>query len=429
MSNSISTRKWFQVSIFNFSLLALFGVILRYKISFPLPEVNQKYLLNAHSNFAFSGWVSLSLMIFLIYYLQHNHIFRYNKIYKIVLYGFTFSAYGMLISFILLGYSIIPITLMVLSILFSYIYIVCCWRDLSLVKDTPHISSWFKTGLILWGISSIGTFALAYLMYVRYPVKDFYLSAMYFFLHFQYNGWFIFVCMGVLFYLIGMTASPASMARLIKISRATYLPLAISAAPTFLLSIIWMELPFYLNLIAWIFAIVQLVAILPLTKVLKAFYRHDNSILPYPVKLLFLLSTATLTFKITLQFLSMVPFLSHIAFGSRAIIIGYLHLSFVGIISFFLLGFIQMSTKINFPRFAIYSFIFGFVLQELVLLNQGLQGVGLFAVPHPNEILFSCAIIMWLSLVIITISFVHKSKIRTATESAEALALEEVSAP
>lgn len=88
-----------------------------------------------------------------------------------------------------------------------------------------------------------------------------------------------------------------------------------------------------------------------------------------------------------------------------------------------------MSTKINFPRFAIYSFIFGFVLQELVLLNQGLQGVGLFAVPHPNEILFSCAIIMWLSLVIITISFVHKSKIRTATESAEALALEEVSAP
>lgn len=180
MSNSISTRKWFQFSIFNFSLLALFGVILRYKISFPLPEVNQKYLLNAHSNFAFSGWVSLSLMIFLIYYLQHNNIFRHHKIYKLVLFGFSFSAYGMLISFILLGYSIIPITLMVLSILFSYIFIVCCWRDLSLVKNTPHISSWFKTGLILWGISSIGTFALAYLMYVKYPVKDFYLSAMYF---------------------------------------------------------------------------------------------------------------------------------------------------------------------------------------------------------------------------------------------------------
>lgn len=225
-------------------------------------------------------------MIFLIYYLQHNHIFRYNKIYKIVLYGFTFSAYGMLISFILLGYSIIPITLMVLSILFSYIYIVCCWRDLSLVKDTPHISSWFKTGLILWGISSIGTFALAYLMYVRYPVKDFYLSAMYFFLHFQYNGWFIFVCMGVLFYLIGMTASPASMARLIKISRATYLPLAISAAPTF-----------YYLLSGWNCLLFKSYCLdichcttcchIPFNQGFKAFYRHDNSILPYPVKLLF----------------------------------------------------------------------------------------------------------------------------------------------
>lgn len=88
-----------------------------------------------------------------------------------------------------------------------------------------------------------------------------------------------------------------------------------------------------------------------------------------------------------------------------------------------------MSTKINFPRFAIYSFIFGFVLQELILLDQGLQGVGLFAIPHHNEILFICAIIMWISLVIITISFVHKSKIRTATESAEALASEEISMP
>lgn len=137
--------------------------------------------------------------------------------------------------------------------------------------------------------------------------------------------------MGVLFYLIGMTASPASMARLIKISRATYLPLAISVAPTFLLSIIWMDLPVYLDIIAWIFASIQLIAILPLFKVLKAFYKHDNSILPYLVKLLFILSTATLTLKITLQFLSLVPYLSHIAFGSRDIIIGYLHLSFVGL--------------------------------------------------------------------------------------------------
>ena len=44
---------WFRIAVFN--LLLAFGVLLRYKIAYSLPFMQQKHMLHAHSHFAFTG--------------------------------------------------------------------------------------------------------------------------------------------------------------------------------------------------------------------------------------------------------------------------------------------------------------------------------------------------------------------------------------
>src|SRR6478672_1832217 len=92
------TRLWIKVALINFCVAALAGITLRYKINFPLPLVNQKYLLHAHSHFAFEGWVALALMACMVNYLQQGHVVANYKKYHSILLAHCLTAYGMLVS-------------------------------------------------------------------------------------------------------------------------------------------------------------------------------------------------------------------------------------------------------------------------------------------------------------------------------------------
>ena len=74
--------KWLTISFLNLLLVAALGFILRYKIAFYLTFVEQKHLLHSHSHFAFSGWVTQTLMVLLIQYLINTkgetHIKKYR---------------------------------------------------------------------------------------------------------------------------------------------------------------------------------------------------------------------------------------------------------------------------------------------------------------------------------------------------------------
>ena len=64
------TSFWIRFSIFNLLLVALLGLLMRYKIGFEFPLLDQKSLQHSHSHFAFAGWVSHTLMTLLISFLQ-----------------------------------------------------------------------------------------------------------------------------------------------------------------------------------------------------------------------------------------------------------------------------------------------------------------------------------------------------------------------
>ena len=60
-------RFWIGLSLLNLTVVALLCLLMRSKMLFSIPFLNYKNILNAHSHFAFSGWVGLALMTYLIY--------------------------------------------------------------------------------------------------------------------------------------------------------------------------------------------------------------------------------------------------------------------------------------------------------------------------------------------------------------------------
>ena len=116
--------------------------------------------------------------------------------------------------------------------------------------------------------------------------------------------------------------------------------------------------------------------------------------------------------KIILQMLSIIPFLSHYAFGFRPIVIGYLHLSFLGIISFFILGYINQvlsEMQRHISKAGVIIFAAGVLIQEIMLMCQGLEAIEVEPLRYANMILFYAAIVMAGGLIWIALS-VNKVK-------------------
>jgi hypothetical protein len=388
-----NSMKWIRIALINFFIVALAGVVLRYKINFPLPLINQKYLLHGHSHFAFAGWVSLALMALMVnYLLKSGQTINYKK-YNWMLMANTVTAYGMLITFIFQGYGALSIAFSTLSIFVSYFFIYHYWKDLRCIKEGQHITIWFKSALILLGVSSIGPFALAYLMANHIIVQDLYFSAIYFFLHFQYNGWFIFACLGLLFSLF----KEKKQSNLSQISKHLFTILTLTVVPTYLLSILGLKVPPYLFWIAAVSAILQLGVLFYSNKLLQVIRDRTDIRLNKMTKYLWALAYASFCLKVILQSLSVTQYLGQFAFSLRPVIIGYLHLCFLGVISFFILGvFVEVLAKegMQLSKSGLLIFILGVLLQEGILMVQAFDAI-IFQTPfHTNIILFISAVVM-----------------------------------
>ncbi len=365
-----SRTKWLQFSLLNLLLVALLGVTLRYKIAFSLPFIDQQYLLHGHSHFAFAGWVTQALMTLMIGYLSEKTKQDYFPKYRWVLYFNAITAYGMLISFPLEGYGFISILFSTLSIFASYYFAFLFWKDLNQIPVRSATHSWFRVALLGNVISSAGPFSLAYMMASHHMHQNWYLASIYFYLHFQYNIWFIFTCMGLLSY--RLVAIGIAEIQLIKVYRF----FALAALPTYFLSVLWWHIP------AWLYVIVILATICQLAGWVKVIYlvkSHarllQTNIIPFS-QILFIIFGLALSIKLVLQSASVIPAISHLAFGFRPIVIGYLHLILLGIITIFILAYsftyrqiqINAGTKIGMS-----VFVAGIVLNELLLMIQGIS--------------------------------------------------------
>ncbi|NQX40671.1 hypothetical protein SAMN05421820_10475 [Pedobacter steynii] len=391
-STSFNLNNWLKTALLNFLVVALAGIILRYKINFPLPLINQKYLLHGHSHFAFVGWVTLALMALMVNYLLKNGLKTNYRKYHWILLANTITAYGMLLTFVVQGYAFFSITFSTLSIFVSYAFIYFFWQDLRKIKEEFAVKPWFKTALILWALSSLGAFTLAYLMASQIKVQDYYFAAIYFFLHFQYNGWFIFAGFGLLFSFFNRGQHAA----LLKLNRALFLILAATVVPGYFLSLLWLKLPSFVYWTATFSGILQLLALFYFFKFFKLIKAQAITYFTKTTRFLWTLAALSFVIKISLQFLSVFPNLSDFAFGFRPIVIAYLHLCFLGIISFFLIGHFNevLAPHRKMSKSGIMTFVSGVIIQEIALMIQGLEMIGINLPIPTGIILFVSSLIM-----------------------------------
>lgn len=393
-------RYWIRFSLFNFLIVALLGVTLRYKIAFSLSFIDQKHILHAHSHFAFAGWVSQVLMAFLVYYLdtQDNNAFRR---YRPILYANLLSAYGMLFSFPFEGYGTFSIIFSTLSIFVSYWFAVKYWRDLDKLKQKSTTHLWFKAANLFAVISSCGAFALAWMMANKTVHQNWYLASTYFFLHFQYNGWFLFGCAGLFNWLLIRHNIHVSAAKNI------FWLFAIACIPAYFLSALWLPISTAVYIMVVAAACLQMGGwILFVMRVNPAIKPVVNK-LPVLSKWLLGLSAAALTIKLLLQLGSTIPSLSDMAFGFRPIVIGYLHLVLLAVISLFIIGVAVALGQLKVNRglkAGVSTLIIGVFLNELMLMIQGTAALSYNNIPYTNELLFAIALIMFLGILLINTS-------------------------
>jgi hypothetical protein len=392
-----SLRRWLHISFLNLLIVSFIGVILRYKIAFSLPFVDQKYLLHAHSHFAFAGWITQVLMVLMVQYLSQYKGEEVFKRYRWLLYGNLITAYGMLIFFTLQGYGFGSISFSTLSIINSYFFAIRYWKDLNTLshKNTSHL--WYKVTLLFNVISSLGAFSLAYMMANKIIHQNWYLAAIYYFLHFQYNGWFFFAGMGLFVSRLEKIISETKQLKII------FWLFCLACIPAYFLSTLWMPIPLLIYWIVVASAIAQFVGWMIFVNLMFKNKGDIQQILPKKSRQLLLLSAIALTIKLLLQVGSTHPSLSQLAFGFRPIVIGYLHLVLLGVITIFILGYVILMNFLAVGKYfitGVWIFISGIIINEVLLMLQGVAGLSYFIIQGISELLFFAAIIMFSGILV-----------------------------
>ncbi len=381
-------------------IVALLGLVMRYKIGFEFPYLNQKNIQHAHSHFAFLGWITHALYVLMLFVMEGKGIALQAKRYRLLIILNLTCAYGMLVSFNVQGYGLFSIILSSSAILVNYVFAYFLYKDVKQLPKEFAPRNWFMAALLFSVISSLGTFSLAYIMASRNYNQNLYLASVYFYLHFQYNGFFTFASMGLLM------AKLKDWLPAFKYNPMVFKLFFAACIPAYFLSTLWAGLP------VWLYVLVVLAAVSQFSGWMLFLAELRKSISSKTAEFkkgyfVFFLVAAAFTIKLFLQLGSTVPAISKLAFGFRPIVIAYLHLILLAVISVFLLNYMRTLEliRINKPsRRALVIFITGVFLNEAVLAIQGIASFSYTPVPYVNEALFVVAIIIFSGILSLVLS-------------------------
>lgn len=381
---------WLKLCFFNFFVVSVVGVMMRYNMAFSLPGFTHKFMQESHSHFAFYGWVSASIYLFVTKYLSEISAKLNLKKYQYLMTANQIGSYGMLFTFLYGGYFWLSIVLSSIALFTGFAYFIFLLIDTK-GKRNPEII-WLKSGAFFATISAIGIFGLAYFSTKKDEFEVLFRASTYFYLHYQYNGFFIFSCIGLL--LISLKKLGIEIEE--KLNKTIFYLLFFGCFLGYGLSILWIEMnPIFYGFFILI-SIVQLFgAILFLNWIRKMdLFNNQNFI----QKLLISVFGFAFILKFLLQGLSAIPALGVFAFSNINIVIAYLHLVLLMGISLFLIWKILQLVEIEFNKllkFSILLLVFGIVCNEIVLALSGIFSI--FYIPFLSAkywLLFVSVVIM-----------------------------------
>lgn len=347
-----------------FFVASVVGILLRWHQVYPVEGFVYPYWLHAHSHLMFLGWVFNALVVNgVVQFLPDAPVKRYIKIIWLL----NALVLGMLISFPLQGYGVYSIIISTLHTVVAVIFIVYFFRA---TRHTvfPEVQ-YMKVAFGFFILSAAGPFALGALMANGLGQTPAYHLAVYYYLHFQYNGVFLFGTLALFYRLLRQKEVVVHEV----LAQRGKMFLILSCLLTYALSALWLQPSVVVYVIGLVGALLQFIAF---GFIYRSVYQDGIILLQKfsnPARVFFVLAAISLIIKLVLQLVSVVPVVAQLAFDVRFYVIAYLHLVLIGVVSFFLFGWYHEQGYLkNVPRVILYLLILAFVASETAMILVGL---------------------------------------------------------
>ena len=265
-------RNQIKLALAYFLLAAILGLFLRAFFTGEI-AINYKFILHTHSHIALLGWVYLALTT-LLYKLFLGTLEQDTK-YSNIFWFTQASLLGMLLTFPFQGYALLSIIFSTLFLFASY------WFTVFFLKNTPiglrktNSFKCIRASLFYLVFSSIGPWALGAIMNILGPESVWYRLAIYFYLHFLYNGWMIMALIGLALYVIEQHQIGISD----RVFGRFYWSINLAIFLSFFLSTLFATPPLMFYIVGGVGALLQLVAFGILAKGLAAVIKDKEKIL------------------------------------------------------------------------------------------------------------------------------------------------------
>ena len=381
----------------NFLIACIFGLVMRLMYLFPIDFINYHFLLHAHSHVAMLGWLYLMLYVLIVHFFipaAKSHKPIYNRLFWIT----DFSVIGMMISFPIQGYALFSIIFSTMHILSSYFFCGLVLKDSS--KERSPATQLLKTAVIFMIVSTFGVWFLGPAVSTLGKQSIFYQIAIQFFLHFQFNGWFL--CAVLALFLRQFQ---------IKIDETKFkifhFLLITSIVLTFAFPVRWFVENTVLNYINAVGVVVQVAAFIYFYKMLQPQI--------FNFKMVYGLALFSLGLKVGIQMLTIIPNITEVSHQIRNFVVGFIHLTTLGIITGFLFAILLQNkmfpTASSALQTGIKCFIGGYIATEVLLFLQG----GLFYFGKGNmsgyyQSIFICSLLLVFGLILIIKSLINKKQ-------------------
>lgn len=390
---------WLWLALTNLLLATSIGALLRYAFVEEVSWLAYRNFLHGHSHVAMLGWVGQGLFILLIGRFTSDLSAQRLRPYHLLLGLAQLSIWGMLISFPLNGYSSGSIVFSTLNILTSYGLIYLLRQDIT-IGGWP--GRFLAAAFFFLVLSTLPLWGMGPLILLEMEGTALYYAAIQFFLHFQFNGWFIFALLALLFAWLQRQDL-----HLDEKSMRWFWGLLLPASVlTYALAVAWstpLPIVFGINSTG---VVIQGVALFFLVRLLrKSGIRREHFTSAWRHRLLYIafLSYAA---KVVVQTLVVLPFIAEAAYTIRNYVIGFVHLLQLGIFTAAILAFAHMQGLLDWQklhlRLGLSLLFLGFFLSEALLFLQGTMFWGAKGfLPYYYELLFVTSALMPLGILLL----------------------------
>ena len=357
MKRSKKVGIWLLVSLGHLLVAAVIGCVLRlYALGIDSGLV-YGHLIHSHSHTAMMGWVYLAAAVLIYAHFGKENSYR-------ILFGITSAAvWGLTIAFALQGYAFFSILFCTLHLLCSYGFVFRILRDTRAEKSQSLTLMRWALGLMV--ISTLGIWGIAPAIALYGKRSDLFGASIQFYLHFQFNGFFCFAVLALIFKIWRVQLADKEFRFFLVFG-------LLSVLLTFALPLSWYYPAAYWHAVQVAGGVLQAAVFLRLFWCLRGRVTVSGS-----SKVLLVFGGVSLFLKVIFPLFLLYPELMQLSHDVRSITIAYIHLMMLGMITAFLVMIMVHTGVLNgasaFTRWGNILFIIGFVVTESVLFFQGLQ--------------------------------------------------------